>query len=53
MVLDKLGARLTVSLAGVIVSLGFVGAALSTTVGHLILTHGVLAGEHILYTMCI
>ncbi|KAI8777504.1 uncharacterized protein LOC106074570 [Biomphalaria glabrata] len=50
-VLDKLGARLTVSLAGVIVSLGFVGAALSTTVGHLILTHGVLAGIGAGYTV--
>ncbi|KAH9500848.1 hypothetical protein Btru_073156 [Bulinus truncatus] len=50
-VLDKLGARLTVSLAGILVSLGFIGAAFSTCVGHLILTHGVLAGVGAGYTL--
>ncbi|XP_005090740.1 uncharacterized protein LOC101851621 [Aplysia californica] len=42
--LKKFGARIIVSLAGVVFTLGFLGASFSTTVGQLILTHGLIAG---------
>ncbi|XP_059151984.1 uncharacterized protein LOC131938104 [Physella acuta] len=40
----KYGARLTVSIAGIVVALGFLGASFSHSIGELILTHGVIAG---------
>ncbi|RUS71411.1 hypothetical protein EGW08_020824 [Elysia chlorotica] len=42
--LSRFGARCTVSCAGIVLALGFVGASLSSSIEQLILTHGVLAG---------
>lgn len=43
-VMNRIGARWTVSCAGFVLALGFLGASLSTTIAQLILTHGVVAG---------
>ncbi|GFN88594.1 monocarboxylate transporter [Plakobranchus ocellatus] len=43
-VLNRFGARWTVSCAGIVISLGFIGASLSTSIVQLILTHGIVSG---------
>ncbi|XP_005090743.1 uncharacterized protein LOC101852300 [Aplysia californica] len=43
-VLNRLGSRLTVLIAGVVLSLGFIGASFAQSVLQLILTHGLVSG---------
>ena len=45
---DRIGARWTAFAAGLVIVLGFIGSFFATTFLHLILTHGLLAGDWLL-----